>query len=99
VPLGAVVYEDGLEGGLYAGDDPFVDVALALLFTGGLYVEVNEFLTIDDGDPELFRLGRIEQHAFHRFFSRALTRKRARSIRARIDEVLQKSVLVCITEW
>ena len=75
VALGAIVEEHRLEGGFYAGDDALVDVALALLFAGGFDVEVNEFLAIDDGDPEFFRLGRIEQHAFHFLLSRALTRK------------------------
>jgi 23S rRNA pseudouridine955/2504/2580 synthase len=40
-------------------------------FAGGFDVEVNQFLTIDDGDAQLFGLRRIEQHAFH-VCSRAL---------------------------
>ena len=56
----AIFDEAGFEAGLDAGDDGFVDVALALLFTGGFNVEVNEFLTIDNGDAEFFRLRRIE---------------------------------------
>jgi hypothetical protein len=75
VALGAVVDEHRLERGLDAGDDCLVDVALALFFAGGLNVEVDEFLTVNYGDPEFFRLGRIEKHAFHFLLSRALPRK------------------------
>ena len=58
---GAAVFDEtGFETGLDAGDDGFVDVALALLFTGGFNVQVNEFLTINNGDAEFFRLRRIK---------------------------------------
>ena len=63
--LGAVFDEAGFEAGLDAGDDGLVDVALALFLAGGFDVEVDQFLTVDDGDAEFFRLRRIEQHAFH----------------------------------
>ena len=65
VPFVAVVDEGGFEAGLDAGDDSFVDVPFTLLFSGGFDVQVNELLTIYDGDPQFFGLGRIEQHAFH----------------------------------
>jgi hypothetical protein len=71
VALGAVIDEGGFEAGLDAGDDALVDVALALLLVGGFDVEVDQLLTIDDRDAQLFGLRRIEQHAFHFFFSRA----------------------------
>ena len=67
VALGAVVYEGGFEAGLDAGDDALVDIALALLLAGGLDVEVDQFLAVDDGDAQLFGLRRVEQHAFHCF--------------------------------
>ena len=60
-----------IEPSLEAGDDTLVDIALALLLAGGFDVEVDQFLTVDDGDAQLFGLRRIEQHAFHFFFSRA----------------------------
>ena len=65
VALGAVIDEYRFEGGLYAGDDSLVDVALALFLARGFDVEVDELLAVDDGDPELLGLGRVEQHAFH----------------------------------
>jgi hypothetical protein len=60
VAVAAVFDETGFEAGLEAGDDGFVDVALALLFAGGFNVEVYQFLAIDNGDTEFFRLCRIE---------------------------------------
>jgi hypothetical protein len=66
VALGAVVDERRLEGGLHPGDDTLVDVALPLFLAGGFDVEVDEFLTVDDCDPEFLRLGRVEKHSLHR---------------------------------
>ncbi len=65
MPFRSVVDEGGFEAGLDAGDDPFVDVSFTLLFSGGFDVQVNELLTVYYRDPQLFGLGRIEQHAFH----------------------------------
>ena len=50
VAIGAVVDERSFQAGLDAGDDAFVDVALALLFRGRFNVEVYQFLAIDYGD-------------------------------------------------
>ena len=50
-----------------ARDDGFVDVAFTLFLGGRFNVEIDEFLTIDNGDTEFFRLCRIEEHAFHCF--------------------------------
>ena len=58
--FGAVVYKNGLERRLDTGDDTLVDVALALFFRGGLDVEVDQFLTFDDGDAQFFCLRRIK---------------------------------------
>ena len=69
--LVAVVYESGFEAGFNAGDDTLVDIALALLFSGCFYIEVDELLAIDDRDTQFFRLGRVKQHALHFLFSRA----------------------------
>ncbi len=51
VAFGTVVDERGLETGLDAGDDTLVDVALTLFFRRRLDVEVDELLTVHDGNP------------------------------------------------
>ncbi len=65
VPLLAVVDETGFEGGFDPGDQALVDIGLALLATRGLDVDVDQFLAIDDPDPQLLGMGRVEQHALH----------------------------------
>ncbi len=65
VAVGAVVDEAGLERLLDARHDGLVDVGLPLLLRGGLDVEVDQLLAVDDGHPELFGLGGVEQHALH----------------------------------
>ena len=60
VAVRAVIDEARFERGLNAGDDTLVDVALALLFRGRFNVEIDQFLTIDNGDTEFFGLCRIE---------------------------------------
>ena len=67
-----VVDKRRLQTGLDAGDDRFINVALSLLLVGRFDVQVNEFLTVDDGDTQLFGLCRVEQHSFHSWGSRAL---------------------------
>ena len=42
-----------------------VDISFTLLFSGGLDIQVNQLLTIYDGDPQFFCLGRVKQHALH----------------------------------
>ena len=58
--ISAVFDECGFQTGFDTGDDCFVDIAFALLLAGGLNVQVNQLLTIDNGDTEFFRLCRIE---------------------------------------
>ena len=72
VPFAAVIYEGGFEARFDAGDDTLVDIAFALLFAGGFDIQVEQLLTIDDRNAELFRLRCIKQHAFH-FYSPALS--------------------------
>jgi len=60
VAVCTVIDEAGFERRFDAGDDTLVDVAFALFLGGGLNVEINQFLTIDNGDTEFFRLCRIE---------------------------------------
>ncbi|EXI92278.1 MAG: hypothetical protein AW12_00687 [Candidatus Accumulibacter sp. BA-94] len=72
VPFGSVVDKRRFQTGLDAGDDCFINVALFLLLVGRFDVQVNEFLTVDDGDTQLLGLCRVEQHSFHSWGSRAL---------------------------
>ena len=46
-----------------------VDVSLLLLIGTVFDVEVVELLTVDQGDSDLFRLSRVDEHAFHGCFS------------------------------
>ena len=63
--LGTVVDEGRLERGLDAGDLPLVDVAFLLLVGGGLDIEVEEFLAIDDRQAQLLGVSCVEQNTFH----------------------------------
>ena len=58
--LGTVIDKTGLEAGLDAGDNGLVNIAFALLFGGGFNVEIDQFLAIDNGDAEFFRLRRVK---------------------------------------
>ena len=73
--LGAIVHKRCFQAGFDAGNDPLVDVALALFLGGGFDVEVDELLAIDNRDAQLFGLRRVKQHAFHyRLLPRSTTR-------------------------
>src|SRR5690606_35283577 len=50
VPVFAVADEAGFEAAFDAGDDAFVDVAFTLFSSGGFDVDVDEFLTVDNGN-------------------------------------------------
>ena len=65
MPVRTEVHEGGLQARLYAGDFGFVDACFLLLSSPALDVQVKEFLTIYEGNPNLFRLGRVYQHSFH----------------------------------
>ncbi len=65
LPLRAVVHERRFEARLDARDDALVYVAFLLVPYGGLDVQIKEFLTIDDGHPQLLGVSCVEQHAFH----------------------------------
>ena len=73
--IAAIVDKRRLETGLDAGDDTFIDIALALFFSGSFDIQVDELLAIDDRDAQLFCVGRVKQHALH-FCSPALTYSR-----------------------
>ncbi len=63
VALGAVVDEGGVQAGLNAGDDSAVDVAAGE--AGFRYVDfvVLQDVALDDGDTQLFRPLRVDQHS------------------------------------
>src|SRR6185437_9529708 len=65
VARGAVVDEAGLEGGLDAGDTTLVDVRFLLFAGGNLDTEVEEFLSVNECDPQLLFLSCIHEHSFH----------------------------------
>ena len=65
VAIFAVIDEARFERRLDARHDSLVDVAFALLASGGFDIDVDEFLSIDDGDAQFLLLRRVEQHAFH----------------------------------
>jgi len=86
----AVVDERRLEAGLDAGNDAFVDVALALLPGCRLDVQVDELLPVDDRDAQFFLLRRVKQHALHFFFSCARRSSDDESVRALLVVPSQK---------
>ena len=61
----AVVDETGFEAGLDAGDDAFIDIAFARFVASRFDIDIDQLLAIDDGDAQLFRVGRIKQHPLH----------------------------------
>jgi hypothetical protein len=85
VSFRTVVDKRGLEAGLDAGDDGFVDIALFLFLGGRFNVQVNEFLTINNGNTEFLGLCRVKKHAFHEMGSRALSRGSALCRQRRIS--------------
>ena len=65
VALFAVADEAGFKRGFDTGDDTFVDIRFALFAAGGFDIDVDQFLTVNDGDAQFFLLRRVKQHAFH----------------------------------
>ncbi len=65
----AIVNKAGFQAGLNPGDHRFVDVAFALLAAFNLDFVVEQFLSIDDGQPAFFGLGGVDQHPLHDAFS------------------------------
>ena len=65
VAVFAVGDEAGFEGGFDAGDDTLVDIGLALLATGGLDIDVDQFLAVDNRYAQLLLLRSVKQHSFH----------------------------------
>ena len=50
MPFPAVLDKSGFEARLKAGNNGFVDIALALFLAGRFNVEVNQLLTINNGE-------------------------------------------------
>ena len=61
----AEVDEGGLKGGLNAGDDALVDVALAVFASGDFVVEVGEASVFGDDDPAFFGMLGADENSFH----------------------------------
>ncbi len=67
MPFGPVVHERRFEARLHPGDTGLVDIALFLLIVRRFYVQIDQFLAIDDRHSQFLRVGRIEKHPFHQF--------------------------------
>jgi len=78
VAVFAVVHEAGFQRGLDARDDGFVDVALALFAPFDFDFVVEQFLPVHNGQPALFGLRGVDQHAFHDAISFVQTHKDTR---------------------
>ena len=65
VALLSIVHEGGVEARLDPDDPALVDVRLLLGARRGLDVHVDEVLSIDERNAQLFRLLRVDQHSFH----------------------------------
>ena len=66
--LSAVVHKGRLEAGFNTGNAALVDISLTLRVTCGLNVEIEQFLAIDDSNPQFFGVGCIKKHSFHYIF-------------------------------
>jgi hypothetical protein len=62
---GAVIDETGLEGRFYPGNLAFVDIRFFLFSGGQLDTEIEELLSINQSDSQLFLLSCIDEHSFH----------------------------------
>ena len=58
--LTAVIDKHCFERGLNAGDNRLVDVAFFLFLTGVLDIQIDEFLSVNNGNAKLFGLGCVE---------------------------------------
>ena len=58
--LFTVVNKAGFQAGFNAGNDTFVDIAFTRFAAGRLNVDVDQFLAVDDGYPQLLGVGGVE---------------------------------------
>jgi len=63
VAVAAIIDERRLERRFYAGDLGEIDIAFELLVLGGFEIKLLDPASLDDRDPGLFRVARIDQHA------------------------------------
>ncbi len=64
VAITAIFDKCGLERGLYARDLGQIDISSKLFSSFCLEIEIVNLLIRHDGDPGLFRMGRVDQHEF-----------------------------------
>src|SRR5690606_14052576 len=78
VTLFAIVDEAGLKAGFDSGDDSLVNVAFALFASSSFYIEIDQFLAVNNGNAQFFLVRCVEQHALHRMkFSVGLAPRRS----------------------
>ena len=69
--ISAKVDEGGLKAGLDPGDFGLVDICLGLHALAVFDVQVVKLLAINHCNPNLFRLGSVNQYLFHCYFQLA----------------------------
>ena len=55
-----VIYKTGFEARLNPGHDTLVDIAFFLLSAGGLNIEIDQPLAVDDGNPQFLCMGGVK---------------------------------------
>ena len=60
VAVGSVIHETRFQRRLDAGNDAFVDIAFALFFAQRFDVQIQQVLSVDDGNAQLFGLRCVE---------------------------------------
>ena len=60
-----IVYKAGLKAWLHTGHHGFVNIALARLTSGAFNINIDQLLTVDNRNPELFGMGCVKQHSLH----------------------------------
>ena len=63
VAVAAIIDERRLERRFYPGDLGEIDIAFELLVLSGFEVKLLDPVSLDDRDPGLFRVARVDQHA------------------------------------
>ncbi len=97
VAVSPEVNEGSLEARLNPCDLGFVDVCLLLLVASCLNVEVVKPLSVDDGDPQLLAVSRVDQHSFHGWVHvsarahNAMSGARDTAIRSRVRRVRRRA--------
>ena len=67
VAVGPVIDKCGFEAWFDSSDTCFVDTGFFLFPADIFDVEVVEFLSVDEGNPDFFGLRGVDQHSFHAF--------------------------------